>query len=160
MSSTFNPFKPCSNNPRDVAQDCQRIDMNLICMMPQKQCACRPDMKWNSETGECQIYFDVDCSSVDTSDLATNSSGVVSAAADSTVVADNNDGTATNITDPEAEEAMQFLVGKELSQIKVNASLEDSSLPEMNVDKSSQAEVRSEFCREVFLIAKRYEVIY
>ena len=38
--------------------------MNMICS-PQKTCACRPDMKWNSETGECQIFMDVDCSDID-----------------------------------------------------------------------------------------------
>ena len=32
---------------------------------PQKACFCRRDMEWNTVTGECQIYMDVDCSNID-----------------------------------------------------------------------------------------------
>merc|ERR1711974_504548 len=44
--------------------------MNLVCNTnltvqgDAGKCECRKDMKWNSEAGECQIFLDVDCSSI------------------------------------------------------------------------------------------------
>merc|ERR1719341_1553254 len=28
------------------------------------KCQCKPDMRWNKEGGECQMYVDVDCSAI------------------------------------------------------------------------------------------------
>ena len=53
LGSGFDPYKPCQTNP-----ECRVIDMNMICS-PQKTCACRPDMKWNSDTGECQGRYSI-----------------------------------------------------------------------------------------------------
>jgi len=58
------PFVVCGAN-----SDCQRMDMNLICntnktIQQGGRCECREDMRWNERESECQLYLDVDCSSV------------------------------------------------------------------------------------------------
>jgi len=61
----FDPFQTCSNS-----QTCQALDMNLICNTNLTtegsigKCECRRDMKWNTGEGECQLFLDVDCSSI------------------------------------------------------------------------------------------------
>jgi len=63
--SSFDPFQTCS-----TTATCMAMDMNLICNTELTtqgnigKCECRRDMKWNSQTGECQIYMDVDCSRI------------------------------------------------------------------------------------------------
>jgi len=62
--STFDPFKTCSSTAT-----CMAMDMNLVCNTDLTtggtigKCECRPDMKWNTQEGECQFFLDVDCSS-------------------------------------------------------------------------------------------------
>jgi len=61
--SSFDPFKSCNS-----AGECQQMDMNLICNKDLTtqgttgKCECRPDMKWNTDALECQMYLDADCS--------------------------------------------------------------------------------------------------
>merc|ERR1719369_361795 len=60
----FDPFQPCKES-----KDCFRIDINLMCntnvtIQDGGKCECRKDMRWNTKSGECQLYMDVDCSSV------------------------------------------------------------------------------------------------
>ena len=57
QGKSFNPHESCSGH-----QECQNIDMNMICHTEKQTCQCRQDMKWNDETLECQIFMDVDCS--------------------------------------------------------------------------------------------------
>merc|ERR1719431_920565 len=43
--------------------------MNMMCntnltVQAGGKCQCKPDMKWNEATGECQMFLDVDCSSI------------------------------------------------------------------------------------------------
>jgi len=62
----FDPFVSCTNG----SSTCSSLDMNLVCNTNlttgsvQGRCQCRRDMRWNSEAGECQIYMNVDCSSI------------------------------------------------------------------------------------------------
>jgi len=63
-SSYFDPFIQCADH-----KVCQNIDMNLVCntnltLQAGGKCQCKPDMKWNKDKGECQIYLDVDCSTI------------------------------------------------------------------------------------------------
>jgi len=61
----FDPFVTCS-----ATETCQKMDMNLICNTnltvqgDMGKCECRRDMKWNADNGECQLFLDVDCSSI------------------------------------------------------------------------------------------------
>merc|ERR1719244_362231 len=62
--NNFDPFVECLDS-----STCQRMDMNLICntnitMQAGGKCECRSDMKWNTQNSECQLYMDVDCSSI------------------------------------------------------------------------------------------------
>ena len=46
-----------------TSDECQTSDINLVCKgISRKQCQCRNPTRWNSKTGECQIYIGVDCS--------------------------------------------------------------------------------------------------
>jgi len=63
-AANFDPFQPCNS-----WSDCQAIDMNMMCntnltVQAGGKCQCKPDMKWNEATGECQMFLDVDCSSI------------------------------------------------------------------------------------------------
>ena len=73
---TFDPFKSCTDS-----KTCMSMDMNLVCntnltiqgtgmhtlvlynesiILIKGKCECRRDMKWNKESGECQVkmkYF-------------------------------------------------------------------------------------------------------
>merc|ERR1712227_1150918 len=59
------PFVTCSET-----SSCAKMDMNLVCNTNLTtggnlgKCQCRQDMKWNAEAGECQLFLDVDCSSI------------------------------------------------------------------------------------------------
>jgi len=61
---SFNPFISCASYA-----DCQAIDINMMCntnltVQTGGKCQCKPDMKWNEASGECQMFLDVDCSSI------------------------------------------------------------------------------------------------
>jgi len=63
-SPNFDPFIQCADH-----KTCQNMDMNLVCntnltVQAGGKCQCKPDMKWNKDKGECQIYLDVDCSAI------------------------------------------------------------------------------------------------
>jgi len=126
----FDPFKPCSSSTT-----CMAMDMNLICNTELTtqgnvgQCECRRDMRWNSATGECQIYMDVDCSRI-TYDTPP-SQAVLSAVERAKLAA------ATTVTDPLGRtENMQ-------------ESLSNSLLRQMNPQQASEAELREAFCRDI-----------
>merc|ERR1719350_2429706 len=52
----FNPFITCGETG-----ECQKLDMNLICNKnltvqgDTGKCECRQDMRWNEQSGECQV---------------------------------------------------------------------------------------------------------
>merc|ERR1712130_166638 len=55
-------FRPCQST-----LDCASRDINLVCNTElttgrEGRCECRRDMRWNTATGECELYLDVDCS--------------------------------------------------------------------------------------------------
>lgn len=60
----FDPFPSCVST-----QSCQAIDINMVCntkltVQTGGKCQCKMDMKWNEAAAECQMFFDVDCSSI------------------------------------------------------------------------------------------------
>ena len=151
LGSGFDPYKPCQTNP-----ECRVIDMNMICS-PQQKCACRNDMKWNADTGECQIYMDVDCSNVD----VNKKEGVAAAVSDVPEMSGSSPPLAntTNMEQQPAEidEAVEFVEGKEITDLTANDTLKDSGLARLDINKTSEAELKSEFCSEVSQIAGRYQ---
>merc|ERR1719188_91099 len=134
----FDHEKPCQAN-----RECGIIDMNMICSL-QKTCACRPDMKWNSETGECQIFMDVDCSDID-----VNSEPA-------TAVSDSSVTTMKPETDGDAE-FVEVLEDKNITDLTANDTLKDSGLVKLDINKTTEVELKTEFCREVSQIAGRFE---
>ena len=78
QQANFDPYRSCISH-----KDCRdTVDMNMICK--EGKCACRDDMKWNSEGLECQIYIDVNCTDVKTEKI-------VEVDTNSTIVDDNDD---------------------------------------------------------------------
>ena len=116
----------------------------MICSL-QKTCTCRPDMKWNSETGECQIFMDVDCSDID-----VNSEPA-------TAVSDSSATTTKPETDGDAE-FVEVLEDKNITDLTANDTLKDSGLVKLDVNNTTEVELKTEFCREVSQIAGRFEV--
>ena len=102
-------------------------------------------MKWNTETGECQIFMDVDCSDIDVkSEPATAGS--------------NSPATTVNPeTDADAK-FVEVLEDKNITDLTATDTLKDSSLVKLNISKTTEVELKTEFCREVSQIAGRFEV--
>lgn len=130
---SFDPFQTCS-----TSATCMAMDMNLICNTALTtqgnvgKCECRRDMKWNTQSGECQVYLDVDCSAI-TYETAP------SAAILSAVQRANAAGVqqVPGETEPLGRtETMQ-------------ESLSNSLLSQMDAKKASQAELREAFCRDI-----------
>ncbi len=149
FESSFDPYKPCSTN-----QECGIIDMNMICSQ-QKKCACRPDMRWNQDTAECQIYMDVDCSGVNYRQKREAS----------IVDEDYQSDEPSNATvssersaDKGLENAVEILEGKNLTEVTLNDTLQDSGLTKIDLNKTTEVELKTEFCREINAVAQRYEV--
>jgi len=74
-TSSFSPLSiSCNdigtNSTSTTTSTCATHDINLICNTnlttsgTQGHCQCRKDMRWNTEASECQIYLDVDCSTI------------------------------------------------------------------------------------------------
>jgi len=128
--SSFDPFQTCS-----TTQTCMAMDMNLICNTELTtqgnigKCECRRDMKWNSQTGECQIYMDVDCSRIT---YDTPPSTAILGAVERAKLAG-----ITQQTEPLGRtETMQ-------------ESLSSSLLRQMDPNQASEAELREAFCRDI-----------
>ena len=58
---------------------------------------------------------------------------------------------------PEIDEAVEFIEGKNITDLTANDTLKDSGLTKLDINKTTEAELKSEFCREVSQIAGRFE---
>lgn len=132
--TTFDPFQPCSST-----STCATMDMNLICNTALTtgqggRCECRPDMKWNEQEGECQMYLDVDCSqfTYDTPPSANILSAVSRAQA-------NMEANPVDIVDASAEGRTQTY----------QESLQNSLLQQMDTTQTTEADLREAFCRDI-----------
>merc|ERR1711936_463841 len=96
---------------------------------------CRRDMRWNKESGECQIYMDVDCSSItyDTKPSPTILSAVEKA--------------------QKAMEENPNLIGEVIPPLDrtetKNESLSNSLLTKLDTSKASDDELKEAFCRDI-----------
>jgi len=130
--SSFDPFQTCSSTAT-----CMAMDMNLICNTALTtqgnigKCECRRDMKWNAQSGECQMYLDVDCSKIT---YETPPSAAILSAVDRAKMAGISQ--VPGETEPLGRtENMQ-------------ESLSNSLLRQMDA-QSSEAELREAFCRDI-----------
>jgi len=130
--SNFDPFKSCTES-----SDCMTTDMNLICNKnltiqgTTGKCECRRDMKWNQQQGECQIYMDVDCSSI-TYDTAPSQAVL------------------TAVDKAKAEMTDESKLGEVLGRTEsANESLSTSLLTKMDNKTASDAELKEAFCRDI-----------
>lgn len=133
--STFDPFKSCSSSAT-----CQAMDMNLVCNTDLTtqgtvgKCECRRDMKWNTASGECQIYLDIDCSPIT---YDTPPSPYISSAVDRA----------------QRELEMQPQIGETAGILDrtetMKESLSNSLLRQMDPKQASDRDLTEAFCRDV-----------
>jgi len=151
--ANFDPFVQCMDS-----SSCQKMDMNLICntnitIQAGGKCECRTDMKWNTQKSECQMYIDVDCSSIT---YDTKPSPVILEAVNKTlekIAESNKTETATaeligetivNGTDPEDLKA-----DNETISMAPNETLSNSLLTSIDPKEASEAEIKEAFCRDI-----------
>ena len=99
-----------------------------------------------------QIYMDVDCSGVD-----VNKESPAAAVSDLPEMSGASPPLATT-EKPEIDEAVEFVEGKNITDLTANDTLKDSGLTKLDINTTSEADLKAEFCREVSQIAGRYEV--
>ena len=54
-------------------------------------------------------------------------------------------------------QAVEFVEGKNITDLTANDTLKDSGLTKLDINTNSEADLKAEFCREVSQIAGRYE---
>lgn len=136
----FDPFQSCLET-----NTCQNLDINLVCntnvtIQAGGKCECRRDMKWNTQAGECQLYMDVDCSTIT---YDTKPSPVILEAVNKTLekIAENN------ATEPTVVEVNPDTNATE--PISPEKALSNSLLSSIDVNKTSEAELKEAYCRDV-----------
>ena len=127
---SFDPFAACS-----VISTCQAIDINMICntnitVQAGGKCQCKPDMKWNEATGECQIFIDVDCTKFT---YETPPSQLILAAAE------------------KAEKSIPSnrTIPNEAATPTIEESLGTSLLTKLDQDQATANDLKEAFCRDV-----------
>lgn len=130
---SFDPFVSCANNA-----GCQAIDLNMVCNTKLTtaeggKCQCKPDMRWNKEGGECQMFIDVDCSAItyDTPPSKLITDAVAKAQAG-------------GITPPSNEESPNLT-----RTPTIDESIGSSLLSQVDSAKATEAELREAYCRDV-----------
>jgi len=131
-ASNFDPFRSCTQT-----STCAAIDMNLICntnltIQGTGKCECRRDMKWNSQQGECQMYMDVDCSSIT---YETQPSQAI-----------------LNAVEKAKSEVDENLLGEVIPLGRTesaNESLATSLLTKMDTQTATDDELKEAFCRDI-----------
>merc|ERR1719474_111905 len=137
---------------------CTPWDINMVCI--NNKCTCRQDMKWNPKLLECQIFLDVDCSSID---YNTEPSSLVQAAADKTKqgVLRTETPNAINVLDS-LFSGQDLLSSKPEDMVKkdeilivdnrtetIEESLENSLFKYVDTENASEVELTDAFCRDV-----------
>jgi len=143
-AANFDPFQPCNS-----WADCQAIDMNMMCntnltVQAGGKCQCKPDMKWNEATGECQMFLDVDCSSItyETPPSKLILDAVKKAEAKNIQPEEiNTDSEVPDLKTPSPEQAL-------------NASL----LAQIDTQVATANEMKEAFCRDVDSFSLNFDV--
>jgi len=125
--------------------DCFKIDTNMICdtnktIQDGGKCECRQDQRWNVEKGECQLWLDVDCSSIT---YDSEPSSVVLEAVNKTLdnLGDKNV-TEVDIDDPSKPDNATLSASP-------NVTLSNSLLSSIDAKKATPDELKEAFCRDI-----------
>merc|ERR1719318_1704600 len=136
LAEILNPFKSCSQS-----DSCMKVDLNLICNK-NGTCECRRDMRWNKEEHECQLYLDVDCSSI-TYD-SNPSQSVMDAVQRANKTLEEN------------------LLGEVIPFGRIetkNESLSNSLLTQINGGNVTDSELKEAFCRDIDAFSFEFQAI-
>lgn len=131
--------------------------MNLICntnitLQAGGKCECRTDMRWNTQKSECQMYIDVDCSSIT---YDTKPSPVILEAVNKTLerIAENNstDSAAAIIgeTTVNGTDVATLAADNTTLSMAPNETLSNSLLASIDPKEASENEIKEAFCRDV-----------
>ena len=121
------------------------LDMNLVCNTnlttqgDAGKCECRQDMKWNTEAGECQIFLDVDCSTIT---YETKPSSTILTAVEKAKAEMNLDGETAPLGRTES----------------ANETLANSLLTKIDPKNSTAEEIKEAFCRDIDSFSFEMEV--
>jgi len=141
QQSDFNPYKPCNTDG-----ECRLVDMNMICnMTASKTCQCRDDMKWNDEALECQVFIDVDCSSVKSIETII----LNGTTPDGKEVETFDDSGIYNLTQTNGT--------LNVSEITADETLESSELTKLDPNNTSPDEIKQTFCKDMARVTRSYE---
>jgi len=130
------PFQPCSDSGT-----CLDIDINLVCGK-NGTCTCRNDMRWNMMKKECQLYLDVDCSSI---------------------TYDTNPSPAILDAVKKANETLEEnLLGEVIPFGRIetkNESLSNSLLTQIAKNNASDSDLKEAFCRDIDAFSFEFQPI-
>jgi len=143
--STFDPLNidctaTSANSTDGAASTCAKYDINLVCNTnlttaeTQGKCQCRNDMRWNTEAGECQIFMDVDCSTITYNSTVSPTVLAAVETAKEKLAAKPGNGTES----PPLER----------TQTK-EESLENSLLTSINPTNATADDIKEAFCRDI-----------
>jgi len=104
------------------------------------KCECRQDQRWNVETGECQLWLDVDCSSIT---YDSKPSAVVLEAVNKTL--DNLD--EKNVSEVDLDDPNK--ADNATLSASPNVTLSNSLLSSIDAKKATPEELKEAFCRDI-----------
>jgi len=119
----------------ETVGNCQAIDINMVCKNRADQtggsCSCKPDMKWNKEAGECQMFLNVNCTSI------TYDSKPSAAILEASKKA-------------EAEKVVKVPSESKADKVPtIEESKTNSLLSKLDKDKATEEELTEAFCRDI-----------
>ena len=147
LSPVFDPFQNCTEH-----RTCINIDMNMICGRNPKisdekrKCKCRENMKWNPDVLECQIFIDVNCSS---------DNGIETASQNQTI---------KDISLPSKPSSTILrkyqiaLRNRPISYLSPVVTIERSMLLNLDLTKTTSEIANSIFCKELTTISRRFRI--
>lgn len=130
----FDPFVSCASTAT-----CQEMDINMICnteltVQAGGKCQCKTDMKWNEAKGECQFYFNVDCTQFT---YETPPSKFI---LDAVKTAETQ-----SLQNPIPQESTT----SELSTPTIEQSLGTSLLSHIDRNRATEAQLKEAYCRDI-----------
>ena len=127
------------------------FDMNMICEDDGKsgRCKCKPDMRYNKQAHECQIYIDVNCSAFT---YETPPSPLILETVSNTIPQENNTILSDNNQTLQNQTSKNDSADKSSTEIKmtqIEESLSNSLLTKLDKDKATENDLTEAFCRDV-----------
>ena len=154
LSVSFDPFPNCTEH-----RTCTSVDMNMICGGIQEKtdensmdhretrCKCRENMEWNPDVLECQLFIDVNCSSDNNIENASQNQTL------------NPISLPSKPSSTILRKYQISLRNRPLSYLSPLVTLERSMLLNLDLTKTKSAFAKSIFCRELTTISRRYGIL-